>query len=101
MSYCPNCGKELYERSKYCPDCGHNLDGTNKTSDNYNGGFAVLGFFLPVVGLILYLIWNDENPKRAKSCGKGALIGVICQTALALVVWIIMMLQVGFIFRVN
>lgn len=38
-------------------------------------GFAVLGFFFPIVGLILYLVWHTEYPLKAKSCGKGALIG--------------------------
>ncbi len=45
--------------------------------DKRSGGFATLCFFFPVVGLILYLIWHDTMPLRARSCGKGAIIGVI------------------------
>ncbi|MBQ9270217.1 MAG: zinc-ribbon domain-containing protein [Oscillospiraceae bacterium] len=45
--------------------------------DAPSGGYAVLGFFIPVVGLILYLVWKDQTPLRARSAGKGALIGVI------------------------
>ncbi len=52
--------------------------------DAPNAGFAVLSFFFPIVGLILYLVWNDQYPLKAKSCGKGALIGVITYFALAL-----------------
>ena len=52
--------------------------------DAPNAGFAVLSFFFPLVGLILYLVWNDQYPLKAKSCGKGALIGVITYFALAL-----------------
>ncbi|MDR1094489.1 MAG: zinc ribbon domain-containing protein [Clostridiales bacterium] len=48
-------------------------------NDARSGGFAVLCFFWPLVGLILYLVWHDDRPLRAKSCGKGALIGVIVQ----------------------
>lgn len=101
MVYCPNCGNELSERNRFCPNCGHNLVGTSagKAPDRYNGGYAVLGFFFPIVGLILYLIWNDEYPLRAKSCGKGALIGVIVQAAVSLVVWIIFVLQFGILIR--
>ena len=33
--------------------------------------------FFPVIGLILYLVWKDQTPLRARSAGKGALIGVI------------------------
>lgn len=47
--------------------------------DARSGGFAVLCFFFPIVGLILYLVWKDEKPLKAKSCGKGAIIGVIVQ----------------------
>ena len=39
----------------------------------------MLGFFFPLIGLILYLVWKNELPLRARSCGKGALIGVIVQ----------------------
>ncbi len=52
--------------------------------DAPNAGFAVLSFFFPLVGLILYLVWNDQYPLKAKSCGKGALIGVITYFALIL-----------------
>ena len=45
--------------------------------DAPNAGFALIGFFVPIVGLILYLIWKDTYPLRAKSCGKGALISCI------------------------
>jgi hypothetical protein len=36
-----------------------------------------LSFFFPLVGLILWLVWLDSSPKKAKSCGIGALVGVI------------------------
>lgn len=45
----------------------------------------MLGFFFPVVGLILYLVWYDNHRKRAKVAGKGALIGVIA----AVVLWVL------------
>jgi hypothetical protein len=46
--------------------------------DAPSGGFAALGFFVPLVGLILFLMWKDgEFPRRARSAGKGALIGAI------------------------
>ncbi len=42
-----------------------------------NAGWAVLGFFFPLIGLILWLVWKDSNPEDSKMAGKGALIGVI------------------------
>ena len=41
-------------------------------------GWAVLGFFIPLVGLILFLVWNKHEDKaKGKSAGIGALVGVI------------------------
>ena len=40
-------------------------------------GWAVLGFLLFPVGLILFFIWRREYPKRAKSSGKGAFLGFV------------------------
>lgn len=47
-------------------------------------GWGVLGFFFPVVGLILFLVWKDDHPARSKGAGIGALVGVILN-----VVWIV------------
>lgn len=52
-------------------------------------GFAVLGFFFPLVGLILYLVWKDKTPLKAKSCGKGALIGFIVNTAVSIISYVV------------
>ena len=42
-----------------------------------------------MVGLILYLVWKDSLPLRAKSCGKGAIIGVIVYVVLVIIYAII------------
>lgn len=44
---------------------------------------AVLSFFIPLVGLILYIIYENKQPRRAGSVGKGALIGFITKTVLS------------------
>ncbi|MCI8367391.1 MAG: hypothetical protein HFJ66_07310 [Eggerthellaceae bacterium] len=36
-----------------------------------------MGFLIPLVGLILFLVWKDTKPKTAKAAGIGALVGVI------------------------
>jgi len=40
-------------------------------------GFAVLGFFFPFIGLIMYIAWLNTLPFRARSAGKGAIGGMI------------------------
>lgn len=44
-------------------------------SDSGNIGWGVLGFFFPIVGLILFLVWRTSKPNCAKIAGIGALIG--------------------------
>jgi hypothetical protein len=39
-------------------------------------GINVICFFIPIVGLILYLVTKDQTPKKAISAGKSALWGV-------------------------
>ena len=48
--------------------------------DQDRGGFAwgCLGFCIPIVGLILWLVWRDEKPKTAKAVGIGALVSAWC-----------------------
>ena len=42
-----------------------------------NFGWAVLGFFFPLIGLILFLVWKDTKYGDAKKAGVGALVGFI------------------------
>lgn len=78
MKYCSHCGKEVHDDAVVCIHCGCSLTGQPTAAvpgDAPNTGFAVLGFFFPIVGLILYLINKEKFPQKAKSAGKGALIG--------------------------
>ena len=80
MKYCSKCGKELFDEAVICPNCGCAVDGSVKIStknDAPNMGFAVLGFFFPIIGFILWLVMKDDTPLKAKSAGKGALIGLV------------------------
>ena len=38
-------------------------------------GWAILGFFFPLVGFILFLVWRNTKPKASKMSGIGALVG--------------------------
>lgn len=96
--YCRYCGKQIEEDARFCPYCGSAQQEERQApppqqryvdpNDAPSGGFAVLCFFFPVVGLILFLVWQDTMPQRAKSCGKGALIAVIVDVALLVLAFI-------------
>lgn len=80
--YCRNCGKEIDDKAIICPNCGVQQSGIVKNDslnikDTGSIGWGILGFCIPIVGLVLYLVWQDTNPKNSKMAGKGALISAI------------------------
>lgn len=90
--YCKNCGRPVDDTSSYCNNCGARIDNkpnADVSEDNSNLGFAIFGFFIPIVGLILFLIYEEKKPKRAKSAVKGALIGFITEIVLAIILVIL------------
>lgn len=52
-------------------------------------GWGILGFFLPIVGFILWLIWKDEHPARAKSAGIGCLVS-ICLGVVGVILYVVL-----------
>ena len=57
--------------------------------DNGGFGWALLGFCIPLVGLILFLVWKDTKPRTAKSAGKGALVSVIISAVIYIITIVI------------
>lgn len=100
--FCTGCGKALALDEKFCSACGKErptpvasaqptyqqpvYPQMGYVQDAPSGGMTALGFFFPIVGLILYLVWKDQTPLKAKSAGKGALIGFIVGMALSILV---------------
>ncbi len=92
MANCKNCGIQIDDQAQTCPSCGAvqneaayaspATQPANAAVDNGSFGWAVLGFFFPLVGLILFLVWKDSKPKSAKNSGIGALVGFILNIVL-------------------
>jgi len=98
---CQSCGYPQQQGMMNCPQCGTQFPMTNQQmpqqpmmnqqmgmqQQNAFGqmpqqqvqgvqwGFVVLGFLIPIVGVILYFVWNKERPETAKACGIAGLIG--------------------------
>ena len=51
---------------------------------------AILGFVVPIVGLILYLIWAQTRPKSAKMVGLGALVGFIFSIVVSIIYFVVL-----------
>jgi hypothetical protein len=64
------------------------------TEDSPSAGMAILGFFIPIAGLILYLVWKDTKPLKARSAGRGALVSVI----IGVILWLIAIIIAGTMF---
>ena len=54
-------------------------------NDKPSTGLNILSFFIPLVGLILYLTQKNQYPVKAKALGKWALIGWITGIVLTIV----------------
>ncbi len=74
---CKNCGREIDEADAQCPFCEAptgSMSTTKRKKKNYTG-MAILGFLFPLIGLILYLIYEDRNQAKSKAAGEGAIVG--------------------------
>ena len=91
MRYCCYCGKEVEDEAVVCVHCGRSITHNKpvKEDDKPSALWRVLGFLIPLLGLIMYLAWKDDQPLRAKSAGKGALVGLIVSIALPIVLYVV------------
>ena len=76
MAFCKNCGSQIDDRAVICPKCGVAQHTAPAVVDNGGFGWGLLGFCIPLVGLILFLVWKDTKPRSGKAAGIGALISV-------------------------
>lgn len=111
---CPECGAMVSDQATSCPKCGSpvRIGGAPfsqqvyqqpayqqvaqqqtfpKTApkDEASAGLKVLSFFFPYVGWILYFVFHNEAPAKAKACSKWAWIGVAVSIVLTILLVII------------
>lgn len=83
----PQYGQPQYQQPQYAQyQYGQQPYANPQPADTGSFGWAVLGFFFPIVGLILFLVWKSEKPVSAKQAGMGALASVIS----TVVLWILL-----------
>ena len=111
MKRCNYCGREIDDYAIFCQHCGANQSdrnhrshnegasryGSQNTANGYgvNGyrsmGYAVLAFFFPIVGFIMWYIWRYTRPGRATSLLKGAVASVaVGSPIVGFVAWFLM-----------
>ena len=99
--YCKNCGCSLPDDATKCENCGAVLSygfeagKTNPVKEEKGSVLlGILGFMVPLIGLILYLAMMHSEPKKAKSAGKGALTAFIIYLVFIVIVTISVMIPV-------
>ena len=74
--YCSKCGAPNSESAQFCEKCGRRLGTSvndvhhqsgNNNEDEPSVGYNILGFIIPIIGLILYFSWKDKTPNKAKN----------------------------------
>ncbi len=90
--YCPALHSRNVHSGAEQPDSAYRLkqpavqaDRPGSPEDASSFGYAMLGFFVPIVGLVLWLVWRDTLPLRAKSAGKGALTAVLLNVVVVVI----------------
>ena len=95
LVHCRECGEMISESAPTCPKCGARQGLTSSGSSfasedkDPSVGLNVVSFLWPLVGLILYLVYHDKSPRRAKDCGKWALIGLAVSVVIGIIAAII------------
>jgi hypothetical protein len=88
--FCPNCGAQNEDNVAFCRACGASLRpegparpgaqgayGGAPQDDGKVGLLGVIFFCIPLVGAIMYFVWKDEKPLKAKKACNLALIGFV------------------------
>lgn len=73
MAFCPKCGNELQNNETQCPNCGH----TQTNVDKKSIPFMIIGFLIPLVGIILFFVYKKKSPLKATSALNGAIVGFV------------------------
>ena len=74
--YCSHCGSEILQAAVVCPQCGCSVAGVTAAQDKPSFILDILSVLCPLLGFILFCVFHNNYPKKAKSVGIGALLGV-------------------------
>ena len=89
MKFCPNCGVEVNEKANICNNCGAKLENNQfsrgTVSDKPDIVLNIVSFLIPLVGLVLYIMYHEKAPNKAKSIAVWALIGFVLGLVFSLI----------------
>ncbi len=114
---CPNCGGPNERSAKFCIHCGSALKGREEPAQELSkhyyekkeifeqdspvyretvedrGGcwITFLSFFVPVVGLVLWLVWANDKPVSSQAAKKGFFASLIVSATL-FILWFLLVI---------
>ncbi len=78
--FCHACGEQIHTMAEMCPKCGVRQASAGGSSQGSSEGaptVAKIGSLcFPIVGLILYFVWQGSKPQASKDVCHWALAGV-------------------------
>ena len=81
--FCTKCGHEIVDEAVVCTKCGCAVNGAHCISkavtdeDTPNGLLNILGFLIPLAGLIMFCVMHSTSPRKANQIGIFSLFGFI------------------------
>lgn len=76
MAYCRNCGAQIDDNDLECPECNSIQQIQSNKLDEIPSFWFIMGFVLPIIGLMAFVMYGEAQPRKAKSAGVGALSSV-------------------------
>lgn len=87
---CPKCGFDMDDRADVCLGCGISIGRIKKSEKKkVSVGWWWLGFFIPVAGILIWAICRDDEPRKARRAGIGAICGVVAGVLLYLLIMLL------------
>ncbi|MDR1266102.1 MAG: hypothetical protein LBK42_11230 [Propionibacteriaceae bacterium] len=71
------------------------VPGTAGPLDSGSFGWAVLGFFIPLAGLILWLVWQRERPLDSRQARNGFIAGLIVEVGVPVLILLVFTLALA------
>ena len=85
IKYCPTCGVEVHTNAVICVKCGCALPSRYIEADVPSMGLNIFSIFFPIIGLILFLAYNNKFPLKAKGLLRATIIGFIINIILTII----------------
>lgn len=100
MKKCPKCKTKFDKSDIYCPNCGYETGKFKRELktiffDFDNLLWVLLGYLVPMGGLLLLGLWYHKKPVTAKAAGLGAIARVVLTLLLPFVLFSIFVIAVG------